>query len=90
MLTYLTAELRHRPGRTMGALIGVALGVALFIALTAAGSGFREAARQPLADIGADILISRSDNGGGVAAQTTRGVRQPFGLSLLTNLTMSH
>lgn len=68
----------------MGALIGVALGVALFIALIAAGSGFREAARQPLADIGADILISRPDNGGAAAAQTTRGVRQPFGLSLLT------
>ena len=84
MLTYLGAELRYRPGRTMGALIGVALGVALFIALIAAGNGFREAARQPLADIGADILISRPDNAGGAAAQTTRGIRQPFGLSPLT------
>ena len=84
MLTYLGAELRYRPGRTMGALIGVALGVALFIALIAAGNGFREAARQPLAGIGADILISRPDNVGGAAAQTTRGIRQPFGLSPLT------
>jgi putative ABC transport system permease protein len=84
MLTYLGAELHHRPGRTMGALIGVALGVALFIALIAAGNGFREAARQPLADIGADILISRPDNAGAAAAQTTRGIRQPFGLAPLT------
>lgn len=84
MLTYLGAELRHRPGRTAGALIGVALGVALFIALIAAGSGFSEAARRPLADIGADILISRPDNGAEAAAQTTRGIRQPFGLSALT------
>ena len=84
MLTYLSAELRHRPGRTMGALIGVALGVALFIALIAAGNGFREAARQPLAGIGADILISRPDSAGSAAEQTTRGLRQPFGLSQLT------
>jgi putative ABC transport system permease protein len=84
MLTYLSAELRHRPGRTMGALIGVALGVALFIALIAAGNGFHEAAGQPLAGIGADILISRPDRAGSAAAQTTRGLRQPFGLSLLT------
>ncbi len=84
MFNYLTADIQHRFGRAMGSLIGVALGVALFIALIAAGNGFREAARQPLADIDADILISRPDNAGGAAAQTTRGVRQPFGLSLLT------
>lgn len=83
MATYLLAEIRHRFGRALGSLIGVALGVALFIALIAAGNGFRAAARQPLADIGADILISRPDNAGG-AAQTTRGIRQPFGLSPLT------
>ena len=75
MLTYLSAELRYRPERTMGALIGVALGVALFIALIAAGNGFREAARQPLAGIGADILISRPDSTGSAAARTTRGLR---------------
>jgi putative ABC transport system permease protein len=84
MLTYLGSELRYRPGRTMGALIGVALGVALFVALIAAGNGFREAARQPLAGIGADILISRANNAGGAALQTTRGIRQPFGFSPLT------
>jgi putative ABC transport system permease protein len=84
MSIYLLAEIQHRFGRALGSLIGVALGVALFIALIAAGNGFREAARQPLADIGADILISRPDNAGGAATQTTRGIRQPFGLSPLT------
>jgi putative ABC transport system permease protein len=84
MFTYLLAEIQHRFGRALGSLLGVALGVALFVALTAAGSGFREAARQPLAGIGADILISRSDEVGGAARQTTRGVRQPFGLAPLT------
>ncbi len=84
MLSYLLAEIQHRFGRALGSLIGVALGVALFIALIAAGNGFREAARQPLAGIGADILISRPDNTGNASTQTTRGIRQPFGLSLLT------
>lgn len=81
MFTYLAAEIQHRLGRALGSLVGVALGVALFIALIAAGNGFREAARRPLADIGADILISRPDKAGGAAAQTTRGIRQPFGLA---------
>lgn len=84
MPNYLLAEIQHRFGRALGSLLGVALGVALFIALTAAGNGFREAARQPLASIDADILISRPDNVGGPAGQTTRGVRQPFGLVPLT------
>jgi putative ABC transport system permease protein len=84
MITYLISEIKNRFARALGSLIGVALGVALFIALIAAGNGFREAARRPLADIGADILLSRPDNVGGAATQTTRGVRQPFGLSLLT------
>jgi putative ABC transport system permease protein len=84
MSGYLLAEIQHRFGRAVGSLLGVALGVALFIALTAAGNGFREAARQPLAGIGADVLISRPDDVGGAAGQTTRGVRQPFGLAPLT------
>lgn len=84
MFNYLLANSRHRLGRTVGSLIGVALGVGLFIALIAAGNGFREAARQPLVNIGADILISRPDNAGEAAQQTTRGVRQPFGLSSFT------
>ena len=84
MLIYLLAEIQHRFGRVLGSLMGVALGVALFIALIAAGNGFREAARQPLSDIGADILISRPDKAVGTTAQTTRGIRQPFGVSPFT------
>ncbi len=83
MLTYITAEIRHRPGRSLGTLLGAALGVALFIALTAAGNGFREAARQPLAGIEADILLSRPVGKAQAAPQTMRGVRQPFGLAPL-------
>ncbi len=56
----------------------------LFTTLITAGNGFREAARQPLADIGTDILISRPDMTGSATRQTPRGVRQPFGIALLT------
>lgn len=59
MSGYLLAELRLRLGRALGALVGVALGMALYVGLTAVADGFAEAAKQPLAGIGADILISR-------------------------------
>lgn len=84
MFTYLIAEIQYRFGRTLGSLVGVSLGVALFIALIAAGNGFREAARQPLAEIGADILISRPDTINAAPPQTIRGIRQPFGIAPLT------
>jgi putative ABC transport system permease protein len=80
---YILAGLRHRPGRALGALLGVALGVALFIALTAAGDGFREAARRPLANVGADILITRPVTTTQAAAEG-RGIRLPFGLAPMT------
>ena len=84
MGTYISAEIRRRPGRSLGTLLGVALGVALFVALIAAGTGFQEAARLPLSGIGADILLSRPVIETQVATpQTTRGVRQPFGLAPL-------
>jgi ABC-type antimicrobial peptide transport system permease subunit len=68
-----------------GTLAGVTFGVGLFVALTAAGDGFLAAARQPLAGVGADILIARPDLQADAAGQTTRGIRQPFGLASLTS-----
>lgn len=80
---YVFSGLWRRPGRTLGTLLGIAFGVALFIALTAAQSGFREAARLPLAGVAADILLTRPVSSTDAASQTTRGVRQPFGLAPL-------
>ncbi len=84
---YLWSELWHRLGRSLGTVVGVAVGVALFIALTAMGNGFRDAARLPLAGIGADILLSRPAAGAdtAAAAQVVRGIRLPFGVSTLTD-----
>ena len=58
-LSYLFAELARRPARTLAAILSVALGVALFVSLQAYASGYREAARAPLAEIGADIAAQR-------------------------------
>ena len=83
MIIYVLSGLWRRPGRTLGTLFGIAFGMALFIALTAAQTGFKEAARLPLAGIGADILLTRPVTSTDAASQTTRGVRQPFGLAPL-------
>jgi ABC-type lipoprotein release transport system permease subunit len=85
MLIYLLAEGRHRTSRALGSLAGVALGVALFVSIVSAADSFLEAARRPLADVGADIVVSRADGGASPEEQTTRGVRQPFGLTLVTS-----
>ena len=61
-LPYLLAELSHRPGRTLTAVLSVAVGVALFISLQAYAAGYRQAARAPLAQIGADIAAQRQGN----------------------------
>lgn len=58
-LSYLLAELSRRPGRTLLAVLSVALGVALFVSLQAYAAGYRQAARAPLAEVGADIAAQR-------------------------------
>jgi lipoprotein-releasing system permease protein len=57
--SYLLAELSRRPGRSLTAIVSVALGVALFVSLQAYAAGYRQAARAPLAQIGADIAAQR-------------------------------
>ena len=57
--TYLWAELSRRPGRSLAPIASMALGVALFISLQAYAAGYRQAARAPLAQIGADLAVQR-------------------------------
>ena len=86
MKTYLIGSIHYRLGRAATTVLGVAAGVALFVALMAAGAGFREAARRPLAGVAADMLLSRLAAGVELSAgaQTTRGVRLPFGTSTMS------
>ena len=76
------AQFLYRPARTLGVIGAVSLGAALFVALTALGNGFRRAAEAPLADVAADLLVTRPLADETAAAQTTRGIRLPFGSGL--------
>ncbi|MHB1135043.1 MAG: hypothetical protein ACYC4L_21950, partial [Chloroflexota bacterium] len=59
LLSYVLAELTRRPLRLAGSLLSVAVGVALFVSLQAYSEGYRNAARVPLSEIGADIIAQR-------------------------------
>ena len=56
---YLWAELFLRPRRSVAALLSMAFGVTLLLSLQAYSTGYRLAARAPLAEIGADIAAQR-------------------------------
>jgi lipoprotein-releasing system permease protein len=55
-------QLIKRPGRTSAAIFSVALGIMLFVSLQAYADGYREAARAPLTQIGADLAAQRQGN----------------------------
>lgn len=57
---YLISELYHRKRRTLAATLGLSIGIALLIIINALSAAYREAARIPLKDIGADITVQRN------------------------------
>jgi len=79
---YLRSQFTRRPQRALMVVAGVALGATLFVALTALGNGYREAARAPLADVAADLVVTRADAEQAVAPDN-RGIRTPDGLGQL-------
>ncbi len=56
---YLLTELRNRPARTLTGVLSIAIGVALFVSLQAFADGYRQAARAPLVEVGADLTAQR-------------------------------
>jgi lipoprotein-releasing system permease protein len=58
-LHYLFAELRNHPVRAFTAIFSIAIGIALFISLQAYADGYRQAARAPLVEVGADLTAQR-------------------------------
>ena len=58
-IIYLFSEFIRRPSRTISAVFSVAIGIALFVSLQAYADGYREAARSPLSEVGADITAQR-------------------------------
>ena len=86
-LAYLRSELIRRKGRTFLTLLGLALGVALVIAIAALSRGLDQAqktALDPLASIGTDLTVTRSqEEGGGPGG---RGELLASNQSVLTDL----
>ena len=58
-LHYLMHELYHQRRRTLVAVVGLSIGIALLILLNALSAAYRQAARAPLKEIGADITVQR-------------------------------
>ena len=58
-VSYLFRELTRRASRTLSAIFSVAIGITLFVSLQAYAGGYREAARAPLSEVGADITAQR-------------------------------
>ena len=85
MITYSYSQFRRRPWRSLAVVGGVAIGTILFVALSAMGTGFREAARAPLADVAADVVITHppAQADAEQAAQKARGARLPFGMAVM-------
>jgi lipoprotein-releasing system permease protein len=61
-INYVVKELYHRKRRTIVSVVGLSVGIALFIILNALSLAYREAARAPLTEIGADITVQRAGN----------------------------
>ncbi|MDR3640392.1 MAG: ABC transporter permease [Humidesulfovibrio sp.] len=59
-MSYVFRELYLRRRRSLTSMIGLAVGIALLVVVNALSSAFREAARAPLAEVGADISIQRN------------------------------
>jgi putative ABC transport system permease protein len=87
MWRYILSQFRYRAARELAVAAGIALGAALLISLNTLGNGFQEAARAPLENVAADLLITRPDESAAASsasAQRTRGVRLPFGSALFS------
>jgi len=61
-LRYMTKELYYRKRRTLTSIVGLSIGIALLVILNALSLAYRQAARVPLKEIGADITVQRSGN----------------------------
>lgn len=59
-LRYLIKELYHRKSRTTVTALGLAVGICLLIVINALAVAYRQAAKAPLKDFGADIILQRS------------------------------
>ena len=61
-LHYVVKELYFQKRRTIVSVVGLSVGIALFLIINALSLAYRDAARAPLKEIGADITVQRPGN----------------------------
>jgi putative ABC transport system permease protein len=79
-ISYIVHELQHRSSRTLINILGIAVGIGLFVSINAVATGYQRAASQPLANLGADLIVQRPEKNqqlgqGGLSMQ---GIKLPF------------
>ena len=78
---YVFKELRHRGNRTLVNVFGIAVGIALFVSISAVSVAYKDAVSRPFKDIGADLILQRSEKHQAQAdkgMKSMRGIRLPF------------
>jgi putative ABC transport system permease protein len=78
---YVIKELRHRFNRTLVNVFGIAVGIALFVSISAVSAAYKDAARQPFKNIGADLIVQRTEKQQAQPdkrIKSMRGIRLPF------------
>jgi putative ABC transport system permease protein len=78
---YVFKELRFRYNRTLVNVFGIAVGIALFVSISALSAAYKDAARQPFKNIGADLIVQRAEKQQAQPAKrikSMRGIRLPF------------
>ena len=78
---YVMKELRHRSNRTLVNVVGIAVGIALFVSISAVSAAYKDAARQPFKNIGADLIVQRGEkqhSQSDTGTKSMRGIRLPF------------
>ncbi|HET9519348.1 MAG TPA: ABC transporter permease [Actinoplanes sp.] len=84
---YVRSQLTHRRRRSLAVVAAVAIGASLFVALGALSNGFQQAARAPLAELSADLVVTRPATGNDRPTdnRNIRGLGMPFGLSTMNS-----
>ncbi len=62
-------------------VFGIAVGIALFVSISAVSAAYKDAARQPFINIGADLIVQRAEKQQfqpGKQIKSMRGIRLPF------------
>jgi len=84
--SYVLKELRHHHNRTLVNILGIGIGIALFVSINAVSTAYQKAASLPFKNLGADVVVQRSEKRGvdsGLPPASMRGIRLPFSNQIL-------